>query len=153
MYANLFCPAADPCDLLRLLHGPYRTACRLVMILLSQQGLSAAQIAGLLGYDPSTTPGKNRRRTIFGAVDLASGRFLYQVTHKAISVSFTAFCEQLLAAYPAAPLVAVVCDNVIIHHCWRPARRTAHPGCPRVTCRTSGRPPSIYKDICAKATG
>jgi transposase len=62
------------------------------------------------------TPGKNRRRTIFGAVDLASGRFLYQVTRKAISVSFTAFCEQLLAAYPAAPLVAVVCDNVIIHH-------------------------------------
>ena len=62
------------------------------------------------------TPGKNRRRTIFGAVDLRTGRFLCQVTHKAISVSFTAFCEQLLAAYPAAPLVAVVCDNVIIHH-------------------------------------
>jgi len=62
------------------------------------------------------TPGKNRRRTIFGAVDLASGRFLYQVTHKAISANFTAFCEQLLAAYPAVPLVVVVCDNVIIHH-------------------------------------
>jgi transposase len=61
------------------------------------------------------TPGSNRRRTIFGAVDLASGRFLYQVTRKAISASFTAFCEQLLAAYPAAPLVAVVCDNVSIH--------------------------------------
>jgi hypothetical protein len=38
------------------------------------------------------------------------------VTHKAISTSsFTAFLEQLLAAYPAAPVVAVVCDNVIIH--------------------------------------
>jgi transposase len=61
------------------------------------------------------TPGKNRRRTIFGAVDLASGRFLYQVTRKAVSATFTAFCEQLLAAYPAAPGVAVVCDNVIIH--------------------------------------
>jgi hypothetical protein len=58
---------------------------------------------------------KNRRRTIFGAVDLASGRFHYQVTRKAISTSFTAFCEQLLAAYPAAPVVAVICDNVIIH--------------------------------------
>jgi len=252
VYANPSCPAGCPCDLLRLLHGPHRTACRLVMILLSQQGFSAAQIADLLGYDPTTvrrwihrylergtpgladqprsgrprlgspklgqrilrllgqpnawtigrlwqrlgrptmslrtlhrrvgevaawrrprlvakgdpdrdqiladlrqqisdlpdgavvlaedethinllpwvratwippgkrqevmTPGKNRRRTIFGAVDLASGRFLYQVTHKAISASFTAFCEQLLAAYPAAPLVAVVCDNVIIHH-------------------------------------
>src|SRR6266545_3645902 len=61
------------------------------------------------------TPGKNRRRTIFGAIDLHSGRLLYQVTRKAISVSFTGFCEQLLAAYPAAPVVAVICDNVIIH--------------------------------------
>jgi transposase len=62
------------------------------------------------------TPGTNRRRTIFGAVELATGRFLYQVTRKAVSASFTAFLDQLLAAYPAAPQVAVVCDNVIIHH-------------------------------------
>jgi hypothetical protein len=56
-------------------------------------------------------------------VDLASGRFCYQVARKAISASFTAFLEQLLAAYPTAPVVAVICDNVIIHHsklvkCW-----------------------------------
>jgi transposase len=252
VYAKPSCPAADPCELLRLLHGPHRLACRLLMILLSQQGFSAAQVADLLGFDPSTvrrwihryhqhgtggladrprsgrprlasprlgqqilrllqqpgawtiprlwqrlgrptislrtlyrrvaevadwrrprlvakgdpdrdqtladlhrhlsdlpdgavvlaedethinllpwvratwiargtrqevmTPGKNRRRTIFGAVDLASGRWLYLVAHKAVSATFIAFCEQLLAAYPAAPLVAVVCDNVIIHH-------------------------------------
>jgi transposase len=61
------------------------------------------------------TPGKNRRRTIFGAVDLHTGRFLYQVARKAVSASFIAFCEQLQAAYPDAPAVAVVCDNVIIH--------------------------------------
>jgi transposase len=61
------------------------------------------------------TPGKNRRRTIFGAVDLAFGRSFYQVTRKAVSATFTAFCEQLLAAYPMAPVVAVICDNVIIH--------------------------------------
>ena len=251
VYAKRSCPAGDPCDVLGLLHGPHRVGCRLVMILLSQQGCSAAQIAGLLGCDPSTvrrwihryqrhgvgglgdrprsgrprlgsprlhqrilrlltqpktwtiarlwsqlgrpaisqrtlhrrvsemacwrrprlvakgdpdrdqvlaalhqqlgklpegavvlaedethvnllpwvratwvlggtrqqvmTPGTNRRRTIFGAIDLASGRFLYQVCRKAVSVSFTAFLEQLLAAYPAAPVVAVVCDNVIIH--------------------------------------
>jgi transposase len=60
-------------------------------------------------------PGTNRRRTIFGAVDLRTGRFLYQVTRKAVSANFTAFCEQLLAADPAAPMVAVICDNVIIH--------------------------------------
>jgi transposase len=61
------------------------------------------------------TPGSNQRRTIFGAVDLASGRFLYQVTRKAVSASFIAFCEQVLAGYPDAPLVAMVLDNVIIH--------------------------------------
>jgi transposase len=175
VYANPACPAADPCDLLGLLHGPHRVGCGLVMILLSQQGLSAAQIADLLGYDSATvrrwihryhqhgtggladlhqhirnlptgaavlaedetrinllpwvratwilrgqrqqimTPGKNRRRTIFGAVDLRAGRFSYQVTRKAISATFTTFCEHLLAAYPQAPVVAVVCDNVSIH--------------------------------------
>jgi transposase len=74
------------------------------------------------------TPGKNRRRTIFGAVDLASGRFLYQVTRKAISASFTGFCEHLLAAYPTAPVVAVICDNVIIHRSKIVKRwLTAHP--------------------------
>jgi transposase len=61
------------------------------------------------------TPGKNRRRTIFGAVDLHTGRFCYQIARKAVSAGFTGFLEQLLAAYPAAPQVAVVCDNVIIH--------------------------------------
>jgi transposase len=54
VYAKPSCPAACPCDLLRLLHGPHRTACRLVMILLSQQGWPASQIAGLLGCDPAT---------------------------------------------------------------------------------------------------
>jgi transposase len=252
VYANPSCPAGCPCDLLRLLHGPHRVGCRLVMILLSCHGLPAATIADLLGCDAATvrrwihrynihgasglsdrpragrprlgsprlgqrirrllarpsawtigrlwsqlgrpqlsqrtlrrrvrqvaawrrprlvakgdpnrdqvladlhrqldqlpegavvlaedethlnllpwvrstwvvrgtrqqvmTPGKNRRRTIFGAVDLRTGRFLYQVTRKAVSVSFTAVLAQLLAAYPAASVVAVVCDNVIIHH-------------------------------------
>jgi transposase len=64
---------------------------------------------------PVMTPGKNWRRTIFGVVDLQSGHFHYQVTRKAISATFTTFCEHLLAAYPTAPVVAVICDNVIIH--------------------------------------
>jgi transposase len=61
------------------------------------------------------TPGTNRRRAIFGAIDLSSGQFLYQICRKAISTSFTDFCEQILAVYPTAPVVAVICDNVIIH--------------------------------------
>jgi len=37
------------------------------------------------------------------------------VARTAVSVAFVALLEQLLAAYPAAPQVAVVCDNVPIH--------------------------------------
>jgi transposase len=75
------------------------------------------------------TPGTNRRRTIFGAVDLATGQFHYQVCRKAVSATFTTFCEHLLAAYPAAPLVAVICDNVI--HRSKIVQRwlQSHPGC------------------------
>ena len=252
VYAKRSCLAGDPCDLLRLLHGPHRVGLRLVMILLSRQGWSPTGIAELLGCDPRTvrrwvhrynahgphgladrprpgrprlgsprlgariagllrhpkawtiprlylelgrpamslrtlhrrvrevaawrrprlvakgdpdrdqalaelhqqlgdlpagavvlaedethvnllpwvratwvvrgtrqrvmTPGTNRRRTIFGAVDLHSGRWLYQVTRKAVSAAFTAFLDQVLVAYPTAPKIAVVCDNVIIHH-------------------------------------
>jgi hypothetical protein len=54
VYAKPFCPPEDPCDLVGLLHGPHRVGCRLVMILLSQHGWPASQIADLLGYDPST---------------------------------------------------------------------------------------------------
>jgi transposase len=64
---------------------------------------------------PVMTPGKNRRRSVFGAVDLQSGRFHHRVARKAISATFIAFLEQLLAAYPAAPQLAVVCDNVPSH--------------------------------------
>ena len=61
------------------------------------------------------TPGTNRRRSVFGAIDLVSGCFCYQIARKAVSATFVAFLEQLLAAYPAAPLVAVICDNVPSH--------------------------------------
>jgi transposase len=61
------------------------------------------------------TPGTNRRRSIFGAIDLMTGRCFYQVARKAVSATFTTFCQTLLEAYPAAPIVVVICDNVIIH--------------------------------------
>jgi DDE superfamily endonuclease len=41
--------------------------------------------------------------------------WFYQVAPKAVSAAFVALLEQLLAAYPAASVVAVVCDNVGIH--------------------------------------
>jgi hypothetical protein len=54
VYAKRSCAVGDPCDLLRLLHGPHRVGLRLVMILLSQQGWTAAAIAQVLGCDPCT---------------------------------------------------------------------------------------------------
>jgi len=61
------------------------------------------------------TPGSNRRRSIFGAVDLASGRFLYQITRRAVSTTFIQFIAHVLAGYPDAPLVVLVLDNLVIH--------------------------------------
>jgi transposase len=61
------------------------------------------------------TPGSNRRRSVFGAVDLASGRWFYQVARKAVSATFIGFVEHVLAGYPNAPLVVLVLDNVAIH--------------------------------------
>jgi hypothetical protein len=76
------------------------------------------------------TPGTNRRCSIFGAVDLASGRFFYQIARKAVSATFIAFLEQLPQAYPAAPVVAVICDKVIIHRSKLVKRWLATtPGC------------------------
>jgi hypothetical protein len=85
------------------------------------------------------TPGKNHRRTIFGAVELATGRWCYQICRKAVSATFTAFCEQLLATWPTAPLVAVVCDNTIIHRSKIVQRwLAAHP---RILARRPLQPP------------
>jgi hypothetical protein len=93
------------------------------------------------------TPGTTRRRSTFGAVDLATGRCFYQVAAKAVSATFTAFCVHLLGAYPTAPVVAVICDNVIIHRSkivqrWLqtyPRLRILHGSAPaRTTTRLSG---------------
>ena len=68
----------------------------------------AAAPPGRQGHPPAGhDPGTNRRRTIFGAVDLHTGRWFYQVARKAVSATFIAFLDQLAAGYPAAPTVAV----------------------------------------------
>lgn len=64
---------------------------------------------------PVLTPGTNRRRSLFGAVDLASGRWFYQLADKAVSAAFTVFLDRIAAAYPTAPAIAIVLDNVQIH--------------------------------------
>jgi Winged helix-turn helix len=71
VYAKGSCSAGDPCDVLGLLHGPHRIGCRLVMILLSHHGWSAATIAELLGCDPRTVRRWVHRYNTHGAHSLA----------------------------------------------------------------------------------
>jgi transposase len=62
------------------------------------------------------TPGTNLRRTIHGALDLATGVWHHHISVKNVSVVFCYFLDRLLAAYPDAPVVAVICDNGTTHH-------------------------------------
>ncbi|UWP83082.1 IS630 family transposase [Dactylosporangium fulvum] len=61
------------------------------------------------------TPGKNRRATIFGALDLTTGTWWYLWARRR-ATGFIAMLQLLLTAYPNAPAVAVICDNDGIHH-------------------------------------
>ncbi len=63
------------------------------------------------------TPGTNRKRGVFGALELegpSSGAWHYHVTARKRSVEFLAFVDQLVAAYPGRPLWLVL-DNASIH--------------------------------------
>jgi transposase len=73
------------------------------------------------------TPGTNRRATIFGALNVTTGAWFY-LWGRRRTASFIAMLDMLLAAYPTAPTVAVICDNDGIHHASTVARWTsAHP--------------------------
>ncbi|WP_436528289.1 IS630 family transposase [Actinoplanes sp. HUAS TT8] len=62
------------------------------------------------------TPGTNLRRTLHGAINLATGAFHHHVSVKNVSVVFCYFLQQLLDAHPDAPVIAVICDNGTTHH-------------------------------------
>ncbi len=61
------------------------------------------------------TPGKNRKRSIFGALELEGGAFHYAITLSKKTVDFIAFLEKLVSAYPGRPMYLVL-DNASIHH-------------------------------------
>ena len=60
------------------------------------------------------TPGTNRKRTVFGALDLVTGQWVYQVFERKRAIEFLAFLERLLCVCPGRPLVLVL-DNASIH--------------------------------------
>lgn len=60
------------------------------------------------------TPGQNRKRPIFGTVNLRTGAWHYHLTDRKRSVEFIATLTSLLAAYPDDRLYILV-DNGSIH--------------------------------------
>ena len=60
------------------------------------------------------SPGTNRKRAVFGALEWETGRWLYAVYDRKRAVEFIAFLEQVLASYPGRPVLLVV-DNASIH--------------------------------------
>ena len=61
------------------------------------------------------TPGQNAKLGVFGALNLRTGQWHYQVGAHKRSADFTAFLATLLAAYAVGTLY-VLLDNVSIHH-------------------------------------
>jgi transposase len=74
------------------------------------------------------TPGTNRQVTVLGALEVTTGRWVYRLGRRC-AVEFCALLEQVVAAFPAAPAIVIICDNDSIHHA-RAVRGfvAAHPG-------------------------
>ena len=62
------------------------------------------------------TPGSNIRRTVHGAINLVTGAWHHHICVRNVSEVFCYFLDLLLAAYPDAAVVAVICDNGSTHH-------------------------------------
>jgi hypothetical protein len=127
------------------LRGRWRQAARAVMVLLSAHGLPPAQIAELLELPGRAvvlaedethlnllphvraswtlrtarpdipTPGKSRQVTVFGAIEVSTGAWVYRLGRRC-AADFIALLGQLLQAFPRAPVIVVICDNDSIHH-------------------------------------
>lgn len=60
------------------------------------------------------TPGQNAKRGLFGALNLRTGAWFYQLAAHKRSADFIVFLTQLLTAYPAGRVYVLV-DNASIH--------------------------------------
>jgi hypothetical protein len=61
------------------------------------------------------TPGKNRQVTVFGAIEVTTGRWVYRLGRRR-AADFIAFLRMLAEAFPRAQVIMVICDNDSIHH-------------------------------------
>lgn len=60
------------------------------------------------------TPGNNVTRALFGALNIRTGRWVYQVRERMRTEDFLAFLAYLLEAYPDGPVLLIV-DNYSSH--------------------------------------
>lgn len=61
------------------------------------------------------TPGSNRQVTVFGAIEMTTGAWVYRLGRRC-AADFISLLDQVLRAFPAAPLIVMICDNDSIHH-------------------------------------
>ncbi|HEV2375731.1 MAG TPA: IS630 family transposase [Streptosporangiaceae bacterium] len=61
------------------------------------------------------TPGKNRQVTVFGAIEVTTGRWVYRLGRRC-AADFVVLLGMLTEAFPRAPAIVVICDNDSIHH-------------------------------------
>jgi transposase len=60
------------------------------------------------------TPGKNRQVTVFGAIEVTTGEWVYRLGRRC-AADVIALLGMLDRAFPRAPVIMVICDNDIIH--------------------------------------
>jgi hypothetical protein len=51
------------------------------------------------------TPGTNKTRALFGALDIRTGKWTYLVRERMRKEDFIAFLEHLLVAFPSVPII------------------------------------------------
>jgi len=61
------------------------------------------------------TPGKNRKVTVLGAIEVTTGAWVYRLGRRC-AADFIALLQMLAEAFPQAPVIVVICDNDSIHH-------------------------------------
>jgi transposase len=61
------------------------------------------------------TPGKNRQVTVFGAIEVTTGAWVYRLGRRC-AADFIALLQMLTQTFPRAPVIVVICDNDSIHH-------------------------------------
>ena len=60
------------------------------------------------------TPGSNQTRSLFGALNIRTGRWTYLVCEHMHKEDFIAFLEHILAVYTSGPIILIV-DNYSSH--------------------------------------